>query len=71
MEIKRVILTIETIETTTITISEQGVTPDEKSSHFVFVAVQHDVWRGVWRPAGRGRPRGGEWTGGGEQPGDQ
>jgi hypothetical protein len=50
MEIKRVILTIETIETTTITISQQGVTPDEKSSRFVFVAVQHDRWRGVWGP---------------------
>ena len=47
MEIKRVILTIETIETTTITISEQGVTPDEKSFRFVFVAVQHTKTGGL------------------------
>jgi hypothetical protein len=54
MKIQRVVVTIEVIETTVITITQEGVLKDEKETRYAFVGVQsvmghglrhHGVWR--------------------------
>jgi hypothetical protein len=54
MEIKRIILTVDIIETVTITVTQQGVVNDAKENCFIFDG-EFDVVDGcgVWRGNGR------------------
>ena len=50
MEIKRLTLTIEVIETTTITVTTKGVTNDEEPNDSTHVRMScYACWRSMWR----------------------
>lgn len=49
MQMQRLILKIDVIETTTITITQQGTMNEQQQSHLKVISVRRVVRRGVWR----------------------